>query len=197
MTLACALRSLPMCNSQRHLTIASETERLHCASTRNCCTPGRWFFMCNSMSQYRRNIGKKCSVPKCERPAKLKLLCLAHYQRVYKTGQVRPDEPITKSHSGSRNSNWRGGQVIEPSGRVLVYMPNHPNAKWCGTHVYRYRLVMEKHLGRYLTQDDIVHHRNGIVNDDRIENLVLTTRSKHAKAHNINGKFSHNSKEIE
>lgn len=68
-------------------------------------------------------------------------------------------------------------------GRVLIFSPDHPNAGVAGVYVLRYRLVMEKVLGRYLTDDEVVHHRNGIVDDDRPENLFVTSSSNHAHIH--------------
>lgn len=87
------------------------------------------------------------------------------------------------SKKGSGNGRWKGGEITDGHGRVLIYSPDHPNPSYCGTHVYRYRLVMEKHIGRFLTSQEIVHHINRDHSDDRIENLELMSQSEHMKLH--------------
>lgn len=46
-----------------------------------------------------------------------------------------------------------------------------------------HRVIMEKHLNRKLDTDEVVHHLNGNHKDNRIENLVVMSRSEHGKLH--------------
>jgi len=78
---------------------------------------------------------------------------------------------------GKNNHSWKGGKCVT-DGYVLIWKRGHPYANKDG-YVLEHRLVMEKKLGRYLIKDEIIHHINGIRNDNRIKNLKLTTRGIH------------------
>ncbi len=82
----------------------------------------------------------------------------------------REKDRLTRKR-GKESKGWKGGRFII-EGYVYVYAPNHPK-KTLGRYVREHRLVMEKKLGRYLEDWEVVHHINGIKNDNRLENLQL------------------------
>ena len=57
----------------------------------------------------------------------------------------------------------------------MVYAPDHPRVRR-RPYVFEHILVMEEMLGRHLYPDETVHHRNGMKDDNRPENLELWVR---------------------
>jgi len=80
-------------------------------------------------------------------------------------------------YTGINNFTWKGGRYKDKSGYVLISHPSHPNSGSNG-YIREHRFVMEKKIGRYLTPLEVVHHKNGIKDDNRIENLELVHQSK-------------------
>lgn len=92
-----------------------------------------------------------------------------------------------KKYKGKNHSKWKGGRIKMKNGYILIYSPDHPNKLKTGKgYVMEHRLVMEKSIGRYLEKWEVVHHINGVRDDNRIENLVLTQTGKHIAEHNHN-----------
>jgi len=85
---------------------------------------------------------------------------------------------------GEDSPHWKGGKyTTKRDGYIFTYCPKHPfakrNGKGGGGYVLEHRLVMEKIIGRYLTKEEDVHHKNGIKDDNRPENLMLISHNHH------------------
>ena len=77
--------------------------------------------------------------------------------------------------------NWKGGRRIS-NGYCDIKIPlDDVFYSMVDTNGYirEHRYVMARHLGRCLEAWEIVHHLNGIRDDNRIINLVLTQHDKH------------------
>lgn len=96
---------------------------------------------------------------------------------------VKFTKPKRKSYTtGKDHPMWKGGQTINTQGYILIRNVDHPNADTNG-YVREHRLVLERHLDRYLEIDEVVHHVNGNKQDNRLENLEIMSRFEHLKLH--------------
>jgi HNH endonuclease len=120
-----------------------------------------------------------CSVAGCKRPKRARGLCNAHYRRLLHLGDVRASDPVGKHwRPGTRHRKPSGHRYHDRDGYVCLYRPAHPNAGEWG-YIREHRMVMAEALGRPLRDDEIVHHKNGRKDDNRIENLELCLRGHH------------------
>lgn len=101
----------------------------------------------------------------------------------------RHNIPRHDPHSlpGEHNPAWKGGRQIDKDGYVLIHRPDHPRATSHG-YVREHRLVMERVLGRYLTPEEVVHHRDGNKQHNDPENLQVFARNRDHLAETLRGK---------
>ena len=80
---------------------------------------------------------------------------------------------LSTTWTGSRNIKWKGGTPKDGSGYVMV---------WTGERKYvrRSHLVWEQSRGRKLPEGWVVHHINGVKDDDKPENVAACPPIKHA-----------------
>lgn len=85
--------------------------------------------------------------------------------------------PKGTTYKGKNHFAWKGGSQNK-QGYICIWR----NGKLTKEHI----ILMEEKIGKKLTKDEVVHHINEIKNDNRIENLMLLTRSQHIILHRKN-----------
>ena len=89
----------------------------------------------------------------------------------------------------NRSAHWRGGRR-KAHGYIEVYTGRDDaffsmamtdkRRTGGGGYIKEHRLVMAQHLGRSLQPWEVVHHKNAVKDDNRIENLeLIPSRGQH------------------
>ncbi len=112
-----------------------------------------------------RNRDKICEFPECPRPVAGIGYCQGHYRQKRLGKQLQPLHIPTYRY--------------KHAGYILLQRPDHPNASKQGK-VFEHVVVMSEALGRPLLESETIHHKNGIKDDNRPENLELKA-GRHAK----------------
>lgn len=96
-------------------------------------------------------------------------------------------EAARKSITGPSAPWWKGGRALNGRGYVTVAAPMDypfPESVSGTNRIREHRMVMELHLGRALSPQEVVHHINGDRADNRIDNLELHgSHAEHMRAH--------------
>lgn len=78
--------------------------------------------------------------------------------------------------------NGYGKPKKTANGYVIVHAPKHPRAHKDG-YVFFHTVLMERAIGRYLYENEVVHHINHVRDDNRLENLQLMDKHEHMSMH--------------
>ena len=96
-------------------------------------------------------------------------------EKITKYDKMGQEKQFVMNHDKRR-------EVTHDKEYEYVYAPDHPNRNH-RNKVYKHRLVMEEHLGRYLTNDELVHHKDRNPHNNDISNLEIVTRASHQTIH--------------
>ena len=125
----------------------------------------------SNLERAEQLLTQPCPITGCPRTISINGYCSLHYLRIQKTGDPGPPLPILPEMSGQ--------PFTDKKGYVYLYTDRTDGTRGV---IYEHRHVMEQHIGRPLQDEEIVHHKNGIKDDNRIENLEILIKN-HPRGH--------------
>ena len=88
-----------------------------------------------------------------------------------------------QSRRGEKSPSWRGGRHKDKKGYIILRRPQFPGSNG-RAKAFEHVAVMARFLGRPLRPGETVHHKNGIRDDNRLDNLELRA-SAHGKGQRV------------
>ena len=95
-------------------------------------------------------------------------------------------ETLRKSMVGQvadKARHWKKGKYTNSKGYIMIYAGTRDGANKSG-YIPEHRLIAESFFGRKLTREEVVHHINGIRDDNDPSNLWVYDRKEHRAMHN-------------
>lgn len=171
-------------------------EKRTCIFNEECGREAKSRGLCNKHYVYVTNHGRRdefqpikrgyggdaiaCEGPECDRDAKTirsPFLCAQHYHQELMVGELSPLR-LRKEYVGPVERADDCGPDWKVNDDGYWFRSTRVN----GSRVYQlqHRLVMEQRLGRPLRKNENVHHKNGVKDDNRSENLELWVKTQPA-----------------
>lgn len=185
----------------------TEGDEMELCKTDQCGLPIHARFMCRKHYIInRRKTNAPCIIFKCHKLVEAKDLCAAHYTRMLRNGGAEISKlrnPNGRYVDGIRLCEYDGCDIkhasvgycikhyqrwkrygdpsitkIASKGSGAITPDGYRSIRVNGKSVLEHRYLYSEYLGRPLKQNENIHHKNGIRDDNRLENLELWKKSQ-------------------